>query len=451
MSRLTAALLAASLASPALARPPEDAAKIQAVIAPALGDAAPGCAVGIFEDGKTFFVRSGSADITTKRAANADTMFYTASVAKQFTALAAAQLVAAGKISLTDDIRKYLPEMPAYRAPVTVGMLLNHTSGLRNTLKVMPLIGYEHWDDGQRPEVLEAQLHFPDTAFFPGATYEYTNGGYLLLSEIIQRVSGKPFPQYMQDHVIKPMGMTRTRVLNDGLPIDGNAARGYLPKGDGFVVDEGYPPFGGAGGMMTTINDLARYHQDITVGHKVWTPEITRIMTTPSLYADGTPVVAPEQPGVGYAAGLMVSKDWVFHAGGSVGFRTLMGWRPGTRTGIAMLCNNGTINTITWSTEVLKRLDASWPLMDAPRFAIPGPEGRFLSHDIPVAYTLARSADGLKVSIASLDGATRSSAEFKRTADGEYTRGPLVLTFDPDRRGFRISNGPTAARFYRAP
>jgi CubicO group peptidase (beta-lactamase class C family) len=455
MPRLITAMIIAALAAPAWAEPATPAEKMQkilAVIDDPRGAAAPGCAVGLFENGKTVFAQSGAADISTGRKANAETLFYTASVAKQFTALAVAQLVAGGKISLDDDIRKYLPEMPVYRAPVTVGMLLHHSSGVRNTLKLMPLAGFEHWDDGRRPEVLKTQLGFPDTAFLPGATYEYTNGGFLLLSEIVQRVSGLPFPQYMRQNVLQPMGMTRTLVLDDVVPTDPNAARGYLPKGNGFVVDEGYPPFGGAGGMKTTINDLARYHEDIVKGHKVWTPEVAKIMTTPGILADGTPVIAVERGlAYAYAGGLMLSHDWIFHAGGAVGFRTLVGWLPGRDLGIAMLCNNGAINPIAWSADVFKTLYPSLPIMDTPRFILPQPAGRFLSHDIPVAYRLDAAGEGLKVTITGLDGKSRSTEDYRKTADGIYAHASLLLTFDPDGRGFVVSNGPTAARFYRAP
>ena len=109
---------------------------------------------------------------------------YTASVAKQFTVLAIAQLVVAGKIGLNDDIRKYLPEMAQYRVPVTVAMLIHHTSGIRDMLELGTYAGYEIATNVSRADSLKLVMSQTDTAFLPGTQYRYSNGGYLLLSLI---------------------------------------------------------------------------------------------------------------------------------------------------------------------------------------------------------------------------------------------------------------------------
>jgi CubicO group peptidase (beta-lactamase class C family) len=452
MPRLFALLLASVLALPpqASASAASDADKVRAVLANSHGAEAPGCAVGLFEDGKTAFVTAGSADIAHKRAADADTLFYSGSLAKQFTALAVAQLVVAGKLSLDDDVRKVLPEMALTSPTTTVGMLLHHTAGVPNSAKLIPLAGHEHVSEATRAETLAILLKYPNRAFPPGTTFEYSNGGYLLLSLIVERVSGVPFEDYIEDSILKPMGMTRSSVLRGKLPDDPNMAHGYMPQGDGFVLSEDFPKFGGAGAMMLTINDLAKYHHDITVGHRVWTLAVSRFMTQEARYADGSPVIQPV-PGYyfGYASGLMLSRDWVLHGGNYAGFQALIAWLPGTTQGIAMLCNEGDFQPPKLATQIYAAIRPGLPAVDGPRYALPKPPGRYLSDDIAAVYSIAMSGEDLKVSVSSPKGEPRSVEDFRRVGDGVYAHGALALTFDPDRRGFTLGNGSTSARFHR--
>ena len=162
----------------------DTAAKVRAVLAAPEGPT-PSVAVGVFKDGETEFVSAGLADIANGRLPDADTIYYAGSVAKQFTALAVIQLVVAGKVGLGRDIRKYIPEMPRRSPAITVDMLLHHISGLPNNAKLLPLAGYRHPGQSTRAETIEMLIRYPQTAFPPGATFEYSNGGYLLLSELV--------------------------------------------------------------------------------------------------------------------------------------------------------------------------------------------------------------------------------------------------------------------------
>lgn len=454
MSRLLAFMLTAALAAPApvLAARPDDVATIRAIVGGDRGVTAPGCAVGVFEGDKTLFAAAGSVDLATGRRADGDTLFYSGSLGKQFTALAISQLVVAGKLRLDDDIRKVLPEMAASRTPITVEMLLHHTSGLPNHSKLIPLAGYERVGQAPRQETMSTLLAYGETAFPPGATFEYSNGGYLLLSLIVERVSGLPFEDYIAAAILRPLGMTRSLVMRGVTPSDPNMAHGYLPQGAGFVLSEDVPTFGGAGAMMLTINDLAKYHHDIATGHRVWTPQINEMMTRPARYGDGSPVIQPV-PGYhfGYASGLMLSRDWVLHGGNYAGFQALIAWLPGTPHGIALLCNRGDAKTPQLATQILAALEPSLPAVDAPRYALPSPTGRYASEVLPVIYQLTETGADLRVAVQGSDGAPRSVSTFTKTAEGAYARGPLAIVFDPDRRGFVASNGAVRVRFHRAP
>ena len=449
---LLAAALATAMSTSTLAQSRGDAETIRATIADPAHDVGPGCAVGVFKDGKTLFVASGLADIAERRVANADTRFYSGSLAKQFTALAVTQLVIAGKIGLDDDIRKYLPEVPASAAPITVAQLLSHTAGIANSAKLLPLAGYARVSDATRDDTMQMLLRYPHRAFPPGATFEYSNGGYLMLSEIVERVSGVPFALYVQQSILTPLGMNRSLVLQGELPRDVNMARGYAPQGDDFVLSEDFPKFGGAGAMMLTINDLAKYYNDIEKGHKIWTPEVAKIMLRQARYADGSPVILPV-PGYyfGYSAGLMFSHDWVLHGGNYAGFQALFAWLPGHDRGIGMLCNRADVQPTKLATRIFAAIDSQLPGVDAPRYALPAPDGDYLSDDLPVTYRLASIDGGLRVTVSTLAGERRSVLDFARTADGAYGRTGQTLVFDPDRRGFWVTSGPIGARFHRAP
>ena len=154
---------------------------------------APGCVAGAFRNGEPIFVKGvGAADVQQKRPLDGDSLFYTASVSKQFTALAAAKLIEQGKLGLDHDVRKYLPELPQYDAPITVRMLMHHTAGVRDWLALRALSGASPPADS-RSEVLDLLFQQKGTSFTPGSRWAYSNGGYMLLSEIVARVAGMPF------------------------------------------------------------------------------------------------------------------------------------------------------------------------------------------------------------------------------------------------------------------
>ena len=432
------------------APPVSDSDRVHEIIGPRSGTAAPGCAVGIFEDGRTRFFDVGLADIGANRRFTPDTLVYAGSLAKQFTALAVMQLVVAGKLRLDDDVRKFLPELRQPRAVITLAMLLHHTAGVPNDAKLWPLAGYARPSAATRAESLQMLLGFPETNFPPGATFEYSNGGYELLSEVVERVSKTRFEDYVEDNVLLPLGMARSRILRGSVPKDGDLARGYVPDGSVFAPSEDLPMFGGAGGLLLTINDLARYHHDISSGHRVWTPAITKLMTQGAFYSDGSAVVLPV-PGYhfGYAAGLMLSRDWLLHGGNFAGFQALFAWLPERGEAIALLCNRGDIQPPRLATRILAALRPQLPPVDAERYALPPLFGRFASDDLPAVYSLEPSGENLKITISGPAGQLRSTAIFKRVEERTFSSGAVLLKFDPDQRGFTVTSGPNTIRLHR--
>jgi len=172
----------------------------------------PGCAVGIDRAGAPRFTRAyGAADLEYAVPNRSETVFEAGSISKQFTAAAAVLLALDGKLGLADDVRQYVPELPAYERPITIRHLLTHTSGLRDWGDIAALAG---WPRGSRAythdhvlDILGRQraLNYP-----PGDRYSYTNSGYNLLAATVSRVSGQPFASFSRERLFKPLGLTST-------------------------------------------------------------------------------------------------------------------------------------------------------------------------------------------------------------------------------------------------
>ena len=444
MKRLVTLLLAALPIVPAVAQ----ADPVQAVLGDPALLSAPGCALGVYQNGRlTKFASSGAADVASGRAMNADTQFYAASVSKQFTTLAAMQLVEKGKLRLDDDIRTYLPELPDYGHKVSVAMLMNHTAGIRDSLDLLYLSGHSDVAAASRAEALKLTLAQTATKFQPGTRYDYSNGGYLLLSEIIERVSGEPFAAYVNRAVLKPIGMNRSFVMAGARSTDTNIARGYQTVGGKVVLADSYPLFGGSGGLITTINDLAKYSRDIDSGHKVWTPAIRKLMLEPGHFNDGRIVRREEGSSQAYAAGLTVGPHWFGHTGGARGFKTMYAHLPERRMGVGLLCNNGDIDPGQTLGKIVAALPEALPALTDPKAVL---EGRYRSADLDVVYKLTPVGDDLQLEIlpAETGGPPLSAITLKPAGDG-YSGPGIHLQPELGGSGLVVKGSRVDLKFHR--
>ncbi|MBA3693269.1 MAG: serine hydrolase, partial [Acidobacteria bacterium] len=198
----------------------------------------PGCALGVIKDGNFIYKRGyGMANLDYNIPISPNTSFYIASTSKQFTAASIALLAREGKISLDDDIRKYLPEIPQYQSPITIRHLVYHTSGIRDYLDLTGLAGRHTEDVNTDDDFIKFIARQKNLNFKPGERYLYSNSGYFLLSQIVKRASGKSLRAFTDENVFKPLGMVNTRFHDDRSEIIKNRATGYFPrKGGGFSV-----------------------------------------------------------------------------------------------------------------------------------------------------------------------------------------------------------------------
>ncbi len=299
----------------------------------------PGAALAIIKDGKIIYKRGyGMANLEHNIPITPTSVFRIGSTSKQFTASCIAILALQGKISLDDDIRKHIPELPKYERPITIRHLLHHTSGIRDylTLGAIAALPDDHfYTPEDSVELLSRQKGLN---FLPGEEHLYSNSGYFLLGVIVERVSGKSLNDFAQTHIFKPLGMKNTHFHDDHTMVVKNRADGYSPQKKGFRIDMTTLDHVGDGGVFTTVEDLFLWDQAF-YNYKLG-KELMELIQTPGVLNNGKKL--------DYAFGLSITEykglKKVSHGGGFVGFRAQMARFPEQKFTVICLANLGTIN-----------------------------------------------------------------------------------------------------------
>jgi CubicO group peptidase (beta-lactamase class C family) len=301
----------------------------------------PGCAVAAMRDGKILYQRGyGMADLDHNVPITAETVFHVASMSKQFTAAAIVMLAQERKLSLDDEVRKYVPELPDFGAPVTLRQLVYHTSGLRDQWELLGLAGWRYsLDLITDDDVLSIMSRQKDLNFPPGSKHMYSNTGYTLLAQVVKRVSGQSFREFTTSRIFQPLGMRNTHFRDDHAEIVKNMAYGYVPAKDTFRISITNFDTVGATSLLTTIEDLALWDENF-YNPRVGGPEMIRQMLERGKLSDG------EQ--LDYAFGLVIGKHrglaTVDHAGGDAGYRSDMIRFPDQHFTAVCLCNRADSN-----------------------------------------------------------------------------------------------------------
>jgi CubicO group peptidase (beta-lactamase class C family) len=223
----------------------------------------PGAAVGIIQKGNLIYTNGyGSANLDYDVPIDADSKFYIASTSKQFTAACLALLVQEGKLKLEDDIRKHIPELPDYGKTITIRHLVHHTSGLRDYLELMSLAGKSFENYFNISDGIELLCRQKALNFDPGAEYLYSNSGYILLAEIVTRVSGKSIREYADEKIFRPLGMKNTFFNDNHKQVTKNRVVSYRPEGNGYLRFVQNFDALGDGNLLTTVNDLYLWDQN---------------------------------------------------------------------------------------------------------------------------------------------------------------------------------------------
>jgi CubicO group peptidase (beta-lactamase class C family) len=311
------------------------AARIDSIFAFAR-DTTPGCAVAAMRDGTVLFAKGyGIANLEHNAPITPETVFYLASVSKQFTAAAINLLVLDRKLSLDDDVRKYVPELPVYQRAITIRHLVHHTSGLRDYLSLFPMAGLDDFPI-TNADFLAMMARQRALNFAPGDAYSYSNSGYVLLTIIVDRVAGKPIRTFAAERIFQPLGMTSTVFRDRHTMLIRNLATGYGRGGNTGPWNLAVPYFDvvGDGGLMSSVSDLAKWEANW------WQPRIggaewLELSRERGRLQGGSLLTY----GAGLGHGVYRGDSVVSHGGGFGGYNTYLMRFPARRFSVAVLCN----------------------------------------------------------------------------------------------------------------
>lgn len=295
-----------------------------------------GMSVAVYRHGALAYARGfGLASMEHGAPNTPDTIFRIGSTSKQFTAACVVLLSLTEELALEDDIRTFLPEMPDYGAPITILNLLNHTSGLRDYLLLARMMG-RSIDGMSIEECVAAVARQEGLSFAPGQTYSYSNSNYLLIGEIVKRVSGQSLAEFAKENIFGPLGMESTHFHDRHGQVVRGRAMGYSPNENGELeLDISKNDCVGDGGVFTTVRDMLRWDSNFYDEKLAGGLPFNAVMQTKGLLNDGS--------SINYGCGLGLAKygglPLVMHAGEWVGYVAEIIRFPEQETTIICLAN----------------------------------------------------------------------------------------------------------------
>ena len=316
---------------------PDSAARaVQKLFAGWVDSTTPGCAVGVSQKARVLYEQGfGLANLETGTPITPQTVFEAASIAKQITAMSVMLLARDGKLSLNDDIRKYIPELPDYGTPITIRHLLTHTSGLRDFFEMLILArGRFEEDRVTEADMMDIVTRQKALNFKPGDEYLYSNTGYALLGIIVKRVSGQSLRDFAAAQIFAPLGMRSTLFRDNYTTLVRGRAEGYARRGSEWRSSTPNFDVYGSTNLFTTVGDLLAWSENLD-HPRVGDSAIVRTMSTSAVLNNGD--------STNYGFGLSLWNDRgtivVEHEGGDPGFRSYLGRYPQYGFSVAVLCN----------------------------------------------------------------------------------------------------------------
>jgi CubicO group peptidase (beta-lactamase class C family) len=344
---LTTACFAVPVTAEDLAR------ELDKLVAKMVAGDSPGCSVAIARSGEVVYKHAiGMADLEHNVALTTDSVFDVGSISKEFTAASIVLLAQAGKLQLSDPLRKFIPELPATYGPITLDHLIHHTAGVPDALGLWQLqhdgLGQTHVSQNEADvhdgngdfhysgeDFLNLLNRVKSLQFTPGEHFDYSNSNYMLLAIVVQRASGKSLREFADENIFNPLGMSHTQFIDDHGLIVRNRAIGYVKNKSGvWFRDANVNDLIGDGGLYTTADDLLRWNRNLDTG-QVGGPEFLKVMLQPVRLSSGKEF--------GYGGGLFLQKyrglPIVGHSGGSSAYQAEFLRFPDQRFAVAALCN----------------------------------------------------------------------------------------------------------------
>lgn len=419
----------------------------------------PGAAVAVLHDGEIVLERGyGSAQLEYGIPVTPATVFHVASVSNQFATFAIVLLAQEGRLSLDDDIRTHLPEVPDLGAPVTIRHLVHHTSGIRDQWELLMMAGWRLDDVITRDHIMAMMRRQRELNFEPGSEHLYSNMGYSLLAEIVERAGGRPFGEFVEERVFRPLGMNATHVHDDHERIVPNRAYSYRPGPAGQGWRNAVLSYAnhGATSLFTTAGDLARWLRNFETAQVGGPAAIAQMRERGVLRSGDT---------IPYAFAISRSEHrgreaWG-HSGADAGFRSIVVSFPAERLGVVVLSNAANVNPAQLALAVAdvylgepaaaspaaqQQGAQPQPAPQQPRWqpaagALAAFRGSFYSPELATVYHVEQRGDSLVVTHARLGESRLVPAE---DADA-FRSGSRLLRFERNETGevigFRLSAG----------
>ena len=334
---LAIALLLVSGAAAAQNLSPAQTGKIDEVFRQYNKPDSAGCALGVYRNGSVAYARGyGMASLDLGVPITPQTVFDIGSTSKQFTAFSILLLQQQGKLSVDDDVRKFLPQLPDYGKVITLHHLMTHTSGMRDYASLFDLAGVPEQNLTTDQDAVDLIARQKALNFAPGDEWNYSNSGFFLLSQVVKRVTGQTLRDFDQKNIFTPLGMGSTQIFNEHTLIIPHRATGYSYDKEQKVFGVEMSNFEqtGDGSVQTSVEDLQRWDENFYTA-KLGGAELIRQMQVVGKLNNG------EEHG--YAAGLAIAKyrgqPTVSHSGSWAGYRAQLLRFPRQHTSVAVLCN----------------------------------------------------------------------------------------------------------------
>jgi CubicO group peptidase (beta-lactamase class C family) len=418
--------------------------RVEALLRQRYPDSVPGVVVGIVSGGKLVYVGAhGFSDLEAAVPMTPRTRFNVMSLAKQFTAACIGLLVLDGKLSLDDDVRIYVPELPDYGAPIRIRHLVFHTSGLRDVSALWTLAGGSPENERGREAHLQLLFRQRRLNFTPGEAYLYSNSGYILLALVVERVSGIPFPEFARRNLFAPLAMNETSFAEVEPEPGASQIPSYRRDTSGnWLRMVGRDRRTGASDLITTIPDLALWVANFDE-QRVGGASLAALMETRGVLSNGDTIE--------YAFGNIVDRHEGFreilHSGGLLGIRCKISRFPERKLGL-IYCGNGSPahNEDFYAIANILLLDAAIPETRSstpPREPAGTPagvsasmaafSGRYASEELAADLVVETHSDGLLI----------------RARDNVLARG-IVISGDAVARASHPELGSIEFQFVRA-
>ena len=310
----------------------------------------PGMTVGVVQDGAlVLHSQVGMASLELGVPVGPATAFRIASVSKQFTCAAILLLAAEGRLNVQDPVRSHVPELPDYGQRLTVAHLMHNASGIRDMLEIMRQGGGDLSQPCRRDDLVDAICRQRSLNFTPGSRYLYSNSNFLLLGLIVERITGEGLPAFLERRIFAPIGMNLTRMTESTTEVAPGLATGYMPRhGGGWVRAAHAFPLGGEGGLVSCVEDLALWDQNLATG-RIGGLALTEALEKQAPFTNGHPSHYARGLSVGAQRGVRT----VEHGGQWPGFRTNFLRAPALGLTVICISNDGSADPYHLGHDIL--------------------------------------------------------------------------------------------------